>query len=248
MAAESAARAEVEANCLRDTVFFGSLVIAQRSYSPPAPQTNRRDRNPVAYRGPRGRAGARTAGFTLLDDRWRGLARRRTPAMAYSYNVQARSTGGGRRALVRTLKGTVVAAATMALTFSTLPCRAQDPEGLQGPPAPKAFDSRPLFDTPNGDGRRTMGAFPKNLGRNFVGVFSGQNLLPFAVGAAARFRPRRSTPGRGPPPGHLRAPAGGREPPREAPPWCRSSARCSWPAASPPRAASARPRTTSRRR
>jgi membrane-associated phospholipid phosphatase len=30
-----------------------------------------------------------------------------------------------------------------------------------------------------------MGAFPKNLGRNFVGVFSGQNLLPFAVGVAA---------------------------------------------------------------
>ena len=30
-----------------------------------------------------------------------------------------------------------------------------------------------------------MGAFPKNLGRNFVGVFSGPNLLPFAVGAAA---------------------------------------------------------------
>jgi membrane-associated phospholipid phosphatase len=30
-----------------------------------------------------------------------------------------------------------------------------------------------------------MGAFPKNLGRNFVGVFSGQNLMPFAVGVAA---------------------------------------------------------------
>jgi len=30
-----------------------------------------------------------------------------------------------------------------------------------------------------------MGAFPKNLGRNFVGVFSGQNLLPFTVAAAA---------------------------------------------------------------
>ena len=30
-AAESAARAEVEANCRRDTVFFGSLVIAQGS-------------------------------------------------------------------------------------------------------------------------------------------------------------------------------------------------------------------------
>jgi membrane-associated phospholipid phosphatase len=87
--------------------------------------------------------------------------------------------------LVRKLKGTVAAAAAMALTFSTLPCRAQEPESLEGPPAPKAFDSRPLGDAPNGDGRRTMGAFPKNLGRNFVGVFSGPNLLPFAVGAAA---------------------------------------------------------------
>jgi len=86
---------------------------------------------------------------------------------------------------VKKLEGTVAVAAAMALTFSALPCRAQDPGGLEGPPAPKAFDSRPLFDTPRGDGRRTMGAFPKNLGRNFVGVFSGQNLLPFAVGAAA---------------------------------------------------------------
>jgi membrane-associated phospholipid phosphatase len=104
--------------------------------------------------------------------------------MAYSFHFQTRSTGG-RRVLVVKLEGTVVVAAAMALTFSSLPCRAQDPEGLEGPPAPKAFDSRPLVDAPNGDGRRTMGAFPKNLGRNFVGVFSGQNLLPFAVGAAA---------------------------------------------------------------
>lgn len=86
---------------------------------------------------------------------------------------------------MKKLKGTVVAAAAMALTFSALPCRAQDADGLEGPPAPKAFDSRPLVDAPRGDGRRTMGAFPKNLGRNFVGVFSGPNLLPFAVGAAA---------------------------------------------------------------
>ncbi len=82
------------------------------------------------------------------------------------------------------MQGTAVVAAA-ALMCSALPCRAQDSGLLEGPPAPKAFDSRPLFDTPRGDGRRTMGAFPKNLGRNFVGVFSGQNLLPFAVGAAA---------------------------------------------------------------
>jgi membrane-associated phospholipid phosphatase len=81
-------------------------------------------------------------------------------------------------------KGTTVVAAVLMVTCSSLPLRAQDPEPLEGPPAPKSFDTRPL-DTPDGDGRRTMGAFPKNLGRNFVGVFSGQNLLPFAVGIAA---------------------------------------------------------------
>jgi membrane-associated phospholipid phosphatase len=85
---------------------------------------------------------------------------------------------------VKRIQATAVVTA-MALTCSALPCRAQDPDVLEGPPAPKAFDSRPLFDTTRDDGRRTMGAFPKNLGRNFVGVFSGQNLMPFAVGAAA---------------------------------------------------------------
>ena len=85
---------------------------------------------------------------------------------------------------MKRIQATAVVTA-MALICSALPCRAQDPDVLEGPPAPKAFDSRPLFDTPRGDGRRTMGAFPKNLGRNFVGVFSGQNLMPFAVGAAA---------------------------------------------------------------
>ena len=85
---------------------------------------------------------------------------------------------------MKKLKGTAVVTAVV-LTCSALPCRAQEPEALEGPPAPKTFDTRPFVDTPLGDGRRTMGAFPKNLGRNFVGVFSGQNLLPFAVGAAA---------------------------------------------------------------
>jgi membrane-associated phospholipid phosphatase len=92
---------------------------------------------------------------------------------------------GWQEARVKKLKGTACVAAAMALTWSALPCRAQGSDLSEGPPAPKAFDTRPLFDTPRGDGRRTMGAFPKNLGRNFVGVFSGPNLLPFAVGAAA---------------------------------------------------------------
>ncbi len=48
---------------------------------------------------------------------------------------------------------------------------------------PRRFDTS-LLDVPRDD-RRTLSAFPKNLGRNFVGVFSGQNLFPFAVGLGA---------------------------------------------------------------
>jgi membrane-associated phospholipid phosphatase len=33
------------------------------------------------------------------------------------------------------------------------------------------------------DGRRTLSAFPKNLGRSFVGVFSKESLVPFLVGS-----------------------------------------------------------------
>ena len=82
-------------------------------------------------------------------------------------------------------RGTAFVAVAVVVTCTAVPCRAQELDAPEGPPAPKAFDARPQFDTPRGDGRRTLGAFPKNLGRNFVGVFSGQNLLPFAVGAAA---------------------------------------------------------------
>jgi membrane-associated phospholipid phosphatase len=35
------------------------------------------------------------------------------------------------------------------------------------------------------DGRRTLGQFPKNLGRSFVGVFAKDNLVPFLAGTAA---------------------------------------------------------------
>lgn len=86
---------------------------------------------------------------------------------------------------MRKLEVTAFAAVSFVLACSAVPCRAQDPDLAEGPPAPRAFASRPLLDTPRDDGRRTMAAFPKNLGRNFVGVFSGQNLLPFAIGAAA---------------------------------------------------------------
>ena len=89
------------------------------------------------------------------------------------------------------------AGATLALLLVgyVVPCGAQDePRAVasspdSGPslePEPsqaKAFDTRALFDLP--EDRRTMRAFPKNLGRNFIGVFSGQNLFPFALGAGA---------------------------------------------------------------
>lgn len=53
--------------------------------------------------------------------------------------------------------------------------------------APKSPDLSRFF--PKGgsdeDGRRTLSAFPKNLGRSFIGVFSKDNLAPFLIGAAA---------------------------------------------------------------
>lgn len=54
--------------------------------------------------------------------------------------------------------------------------------------APKAGPDLSRFlpkEDPDRDGRRTLGAFPKNLGRSFVGVFAMDNLSPFVAGAAA---------------------------------------------------------------
>lgn len=76
------------------------------------------------------------------------------------------------------------AAATLVLTFCVIPCRGQEPAPARAPEPPRSFDTRGLFDTPRED-RRTLAAFPANLGRNFIGVFSGQNLAPFAVGLGA---------------------------------------------------------------
>jgi len=101
---------------------------------------------------------------------------------------------------MRRLAGTVAVATALVFAWGTLPCCAQTTEPLPDPAPPIAgpaptladpfgatrIDAKPLsLDGFEGDGRRTMGAFPKNLGRNVVGVFSGQNLIPFAVGAAA---------------------------------------------------------------
>ena len=54
------------------------------------------------------------------------------------------------------------------------------------PPLPDLRGDHP-FDVQgfDGDGLRTMGAFPRNLGRGFVSVFSKDNIRPFLFGAAA---------------------------------------------------------------
>lgn len=75
-----------------------------------------------------------------------------------------------------------------ALLVSSLPSalvRAQEPFKADSAPAVGPDLSRflPPEDFER-DGRRTLGQFPKNLGRSFVGVFSGDNLAPFIVGAS----------------------------------------------------------------
>lgn len=85
---------------------------------------------------------------------------------------------------MKRLAGTALVASALLLVCG--PCRAQVVDSLEGPVPAKVSEATPLSgDTLQGDGRRTMAAFPRNLGRSFVGVFSGQNLLPLAVGAAA---------------------------------------------------------------
>jgi membrane-associated phospholipid phosphatase len=54
------------------------------------------------------------------------------------------------------------------------------------PPMPDLRGERPFsVDGFDGDGVRTMGAFPRNLGRGFASVFSKDSLKPFLIGAAA---------------------------------------------------------------
>jgi membrane-associated phospholipid phosphatase len=55
---------------------------------------------------------------------------------------------------------------------------------LSDAPLPtRAFETS--LDLPRGDGRRTLGRFVPNLGRNLVGVFSRDNLKPLVWGLAA---------------------------------------------------------------
>jgi membrane-associated phospholipid phosphatase len=85
---------------------------------------------------------------------------------------------------LKRLEATAGATLVLVLACSAVPCRGQSLDEPSVAPPARSFDTRGLFDTPRED-RRTLSAFPKNLGRNVVGVFSGQNLLPFAVGVGA---------------------------------------------------------------
>ncbi len=89
-----------------------------------------------------------------------------------------------RRPKLRKLEATAGATLALVLACGAAPCRGQSLDLPRDAPPAKVFDTRGMFDVPLED-RRTLKAFPKNLGRNFVGVFSGQNLLPFAVGVGA---------------------------------------------------------------
>jgi membrane-associated phospholipid phosphatase len=84
---------------------------------------------------------------------------------------------------MRLSKGTVYVAAALIVACATLPCQAQSFEPPAGPVPERAFDTTPLgHDFPSGDGRRTLAAFPKNLGRNLVGVLSRDNIAPLLFG------------------------------------------------------------------
>jgi hypothetical protein len=85
--------------------------------------------------------------------------------------------------------GVLVVAVTTALAAAPLRAQSSD-DGSLGPfPSPLAPTGGDLSrflpkDTFQDEGRRTMGAFGKNLGRNFVGVFAKDNLAPLLIGAS----------------------------------------------------------------
>jgi membrane-associated phospholipid phosphatase len=66
-----------------------------------------------------------------------------------------------------------------AALAASLPAQTLDP-----PAPPDLGRFLPVDGSPE-DGRRTLAAFPLNLGRGFLGVFQKENLGPFLVGAAS---------------------------------------------------------------
>jgi membrane-associated phospholipid phosphatase len=88
--------------------------------------------------------------------------------------AEARTTG-------RRLLGLGLALALASLAPAAPSAAASPPVGPpppEGPPAPAASSA-------NGDGRRTIGRLPANLGRAFVGVFDRDNLAPLLIGGTA---------------------------------------------------------------
>jgi membrane-associated phospholipid phosphatase len=83
---------------------------------------------------------------------------------------------------LKKLEATAGATLALVLACGSVPCRGQSLDLPRDAEPAKSFDTRGLFDAPKQD-RRTLSAFPKNLGRNFIGVFSKENLVPFVVGA-----------------------------------------------------------------
>jgi membrane-associated phospholipid phosphatase len=70
----------------------------------------------------------------------------------------------------------------VALIYGTVPARADEPSLL--PPSGGDLSRLLPEDAYSESGRRTMGSFAGNLGRNFVGVFSKPSLTPFLIGAS----------------------------------------------------------------
>jgi hypothetical protein len=78
--------------------------------------------------------------------------------------------------------------AALVLSVLVLTARpaAADEQALAGGSAPAPADLTRFLPAENleRDGRRTLGALPRNLGRSLVGVFARENLAPLLVGAA----------------------------------------------------------------
>lgn len=106
----------------------------------------------------------------------------------------------GRVAFGMAVLGPLAATASAADAAAPL-SSAASPEAVAAPASPSPFSPAALdalalssdafaeaaarSDRPAGDGRRTLSAFPKNLGRGFVGVFSRESVAPFVLGATA---------------------------------------------------------------
>jgi membrane-associated phospholipid phosphatase len=101
-----------------------------------------------------------------------------------------KASGLGRLALVLAFLGPLAAAGSAQDAAATAPAAAFafSPAALDAAaarPTASALEAGTGSDQPRGDGRRTLAAFPKNLGRGFVGVFSRDSLAPFVIGGAA---------------------------------------------------------------